>query len=179
MAAHTLMTTRTKAPPGAYTPPTTGVFLPRLVRDTARGGSDLAVLVALYALEGAPSLGAAKLAEWAGSLSVDHTRRVLTRLEAHGWLTRSRTRWGTGSYRYTLSVKATAGGYDVIPHVMTRQLRDGEVSAADVRVYLVAQQAMGRLGWTRDTKAELAQAAGSPPRRWRGLRRVWRRWGTG
>lgn len=90
----------------------------------------------------------------------DAIARALSSLESAGVIARRRS---TRSHASTIRVlvRPEAGErYDVIPHTLLEALAAGQVSVSAMRSWLHLDQALGRQGWTSDTAAELAAAAG-------------------
>lgn len=145
-----------------------GVHVPRRWRD-ALDAQEYALLVVLLSMRTGRSrqvtVGqrtiATKLGRSKGSRT-DHVGRVAQRLVEEGALARTRTARGVGITRYELLDQD--GRYDVIPWALLHALAAGECTAGEIHTYAYLTHAMGALGRTTDTAAELAAQVGVSPR---------------
>lgn len=138
-----------------------GVRVPRRVREMRP--LEVAVYALLWArnVDGRVRVSQSSLASQLGRHGrPDAIARALSSLESSGVIARRRS---TRSHASTIRVlvRPEAGErYDVIPHTLLEALAAGQVSVSAVRSWLHLDQALGRQGWTSDTAAELAAAAG-------------------
>lgn len=145
-----------------------GVHVPRRWRD-ALDAQEYALLVVLLSMRTGRArqvtVGQRTIATKLGRSKdsrTDHVGRVAQRLVEEGALVRTRTARGVGITRYELLDQD--GRYDVIPWALLHALAAGECTAGEIRTYAYLTHAMGALGRTTDTAAEIAAQVGVAPR---------------